>query len=72
MIRVKLDSREYPEVDYDLSFADNMVARAYRDVSVFSTHYYGFDELITESNIPTTEYKDLYPLFVFDVSKHEE
>ena len=72
MIRVKLDSNEYPEVDYDLSFSDNMFARAYRDVATFSSNFYALDELITESNIPTAEYKDLYPLFVFDVSKQIE
>ena len=32
----------------------------------------GLNELITECNITTSEYKDLYPLFVFDVSRKEE
>ena len=72
MIRVKLDTNEYPEVDYDLSFADNMFARAYRDASTFSTNFYALDELITEANIPSAKYKDLFPLFVFDVSKQVE
>ena len=71
-IRVKLDSNEYPEVDYDLSFQDNMFARAYRDAALFSTNFYALDELVTDANIPTSEYRDLYPLFVFDVSKQVE
>jgi len=30
------------------------------------------DELITRSNISPMNYKSLYPLFIFDVSKHSE
>jgi len=30
------------------------------------------DELITQSNISPIDYKSLYPLFVFDVSKQSE
>ena len=30
------------------------------------------DELITQSNITPSEYKTLYPLFKFDVSKQKE
>jgi len=30
------------------------------------------NELITQSNITPADYKDLYPLFVFDVSKQSE
>ena len=30
------------------------------------------DELITQSNITPSDYKTLYPLFTFDVSKQKE
>ena len=30
------------------------------------------DELITQSNITLSDYKTLYPLFTFDVSKQKE
>jgi hypothetical protein len=33
---------------------------------------YGITELITNSNISSIEYHNLYPLFTFDVSKQEE
>ena len=33
---------------------------------------FGLNELITESNITTKEYRDLYPLFVFNTSRREE
>jgi hypothetical protein len=72
MISAKLNTYSYPEVDYNLSFPNSQVARAYRDVATLSTKLYGLNELITDSNISPIEYRSLYPLFVFDVSKQEE
>ena len=71
MIRAVINKNKYPEEDYVLSFP-TQVARAYHDVAQFGAEYYGLSELITDSSIATTEYSTLYPLFVFDVSKHEE
>jgi hypothetical protein len=72
MIRAKLNTSSYPEDDYNLSFPDSQAARAYRDVATLSTKLYGLNELITNSNISPVEYRSLYPLFVFDVSKQEK
>jgi hypothetical protein len=72
MIRAKLNTYSYPEDDYNLSFSNSQVVRAYRDVATLSTKLYGLNELITDSNISPIEYRSLYPLFVFDVSKQEE
>ena len=33
---------------------------------------FGMDELITQSSITHSDYKTLYPLFTFDVSKQNE
>ena len=71
-IRAVLNSSSYPEVDYKLSFPNNQYSRAYRDVATLSAKMFGLNELITESNISTNEYRALYPLFVFDVSRREE
>jgi hypothetical protein len=71
-IRVWLNTSSYPVVDYKLSFPNNQFSRAYRDVATLSAKMFGLNELITECNITTTEYKGLYPLFVFDVSRREE
>ena len=69
---VMLNSTRYPAVDYNLSFANQQYSRAYGDASNFSVRYFGMDELITRSNISPIDYKSLYPLFVFDVSKQSE
>ena len=44
----------------------------YGDAALFGVKFFGMDELITQSNITSSDYKTLYPLFTFDVSKQEE
>ena len=39
---------------------------------MFGVKYFGMDELITRSNIYPVNYKSLFPLFVFDVSKQSK
>ncbi|XP_065651027.1 uncharacterized protein LOC136079232 [Hydra vulgaris] len=65
---IMLNQEKYPAADYNLSFPNHKFSRAYRDASVFSEKFYGMNDLITQSNITPSDYKDLYPLFVFDVS----
>ncbi|XP_065650614.1 uncharacterized protein LOC136078745 [Hydra vulgaris] len=67
-----LNQERYPAVDYNLSFLNHQFSRTYRDLSLFSEKFYGMNELITQSNIIPSDYKDLYPLFVIDVSKQSE
>jgi hypothetical protein len=71
-IRAKLNTYSYPEDDYNLSFPKSQVARAYRDVATLSTKFYGLNELIANSIISPIEYRILYPLFAYDVSKQEK
>ena len=69
---VTLNSDRYPEVDYNLSFANQKYSRVYDDAVLFEVKFFGMDELITQSNIAPSEYKTLYLLFTFDVSKQKE
>ena len=69
---VTLNSTRYPVVDYDLSFTKQQFSRAYGDAASFRSRYYNMDELVSNPNITPSDYKDLFPLFVFDVSKQSE
>ncbi|XP_065667616.1 uncharacterized protein LOC136087917 [Hydra vulgaris] len=69
---IMFNQERYPAVDYNLSFPNQQFSRAYRDEAVFNKKFYGMNKLITHSNINPSDYKDLYPLFVFDVSKQSE
>ena len=48
------------------------ISRVYGDAALFGVKFAGMDELITQSNIIPCDYKTLYPLFTFDVSKQKE
>ena len=69
---VTVNSDRYPAVDYNVSFANQKFFRVYGDAALFGVKFFGIYELITQSNITPSDYKTLYPLFTFDVSKQNE
>ena len=69
---VMLNSTRYPAVDYNISFPKNNVSRIYGDAALFRSKFYNMDALISNPNITPSDFKSLYPLFVFDVSKQSE
>ena len=69
---VMLNSDRYPAVDYNLSFTNQKFSRVYGDAALFGVKLFGMYELITQSNITPSDYKTLYPVFTFDVSKQKE
>ena len=68
-MHVMLNQDQYPAVYYDLSFPNQQFARAYRTASEFSEKFYGMSHLILQSNVNPTNFKDLYPIHVFDLCK---
>ena len=71
-IYVMLNSMRYPTTDYNISFLNQKFSRAYGDAVEFRSKFFNMDELISNPNFTPLEYKDLYPLFLFDVSKQSE
>ena len=69
---VMLNSTRYPMTDYDIKFTAQKFSRAYGDVTNFRSKFFYMDELISNPNINPSDYKDLYSLFLFDVSKQSE
>ena len=67
-----LNSDRYPAVDYNLSFSNQKCSCVYGDAALFGVKFFGMDELITQFNNTSSDYKTLYPLFTFDVSKQKE
>ena len=67
-----LNSTRYPAVDYNMSFPNQQFCRVYGDAAAFRSKFYHMDELVSNPNITPADYKTLYPLFVFDVSKQSE
>ena len=71
-IYVMLNSMRYPTTDYNISFLSQKYIRAYGDPVEFRFKFFNIDELISNPNFTPLEYKTLYPLFLFDVSKQSE
>ena len=67
-----LNSNKYPTLDYNLSFPEQKFSRAYGDTAEFRSKFFNMNELISNPNFTPAEYKTLYPLFLFDVSKLSE
>ena len=71
-IYVTLNAKRYPDTDYDNDFTKNQYSRIYGDASLFRKNFFNMDELISNCGIEPIDYKRLFPLFVFDVSKQSE
>ncbi|XP_047141448.2 uncharacterized protein LOC124816340 [Hydra vulgaris] len=71
-MQVVINNIRYPEADYELSFSNQQVSRAYTDLSNFKENFCGIDKIISNCNITPSDYRDLYPLFVFDLRHQSE
>ena len=71
-IYVTLNAKRYPDTDYDINFDENRFCRIYGDSSTFRKKFHNMDELVSNHNINPVDYKNLYPIFVFDVTKQSE
>ena len=71
-IYAMLNSRTYPETDYNISFPKQKISRPYGDAALFRSEFFNMDVLLSNFNFTPLEFTDLYPFFVFDVSKQSE
>ena len=71
-IYVTLNAKRYPDTDYDTDFTKNLFSRIYGDAALFRKKFYNMDELVSNSGINPQDYKTLFPLYLFDVSKQSE
>ena len=71
-IYAMLNSTRYPTADYNITFVGQKFSRVYGDVAEFRTKFFNMDELVSNPNISPVDYRTLYPLFLFDVSKQSE
>ena len=69
---VTLNATKYPATDYNISFDRQQFSRVYGDVADFRSKFFNMDELVSSPNINPSDYRTLYPLFLYDVSKQSE
>ena len=71
-ISVSLNSIKYPKTYYRISFDKYQFSRIYGDAAIFRSKFYNIPPSVSNPNIFSGEYKDLYPLFFIDVSKQTD
>ena len=71
-IYVTLNAKRYPDTDYNNDFITNQYSRIYGDTALFRKKFFNMDELVSNCGINPVEFKNLFPLFLFDVSKQSE
>ena len=71
-IYAMLNSTRYPTTDYNISFPAQKFSRIYGETAEFRKKFFNMDELVSNPNFTPFEFKNLYPLFLFDVSKQSE
>ena len=71
-IYVTLNAKRYPDTDYDNDFTKNQYSRIYGDAATFRKKFYNMDELLSNPGINPLDFKNLFPLYVFDVTKQSE
>ena len=71
-IYAMLNSTKYPTADYNITFVGQKFSRVYGDAAEFRAKFFNMDELVSSPNITPADYRNLYPLFLFDVSKQSE
>ena len=71
-IYVTLNAKRYPDINYNNDFTKNQYSRIYGDATLFRKKFFKMDELVSNSGINPVDYKNIFPLYLFDVSKQSE
>ena len=71
-IQVRINSSYHPKNRFRADFKKNQFARFYKLAADFRKDFFGVDNLISNWGISPIDFKDLFPLFVFDVSRRNE
>lgn len=65
-MHVRLNTKQFPKEEYN--FADRGLVRAYRDFLEMGNHLFDYDN---GSCISFPQYRDIYPIFCFDISHQD-
>ena len=70
--QVLLNNDRYPLNSFEIDFAKNYFDVAYTNFISFKKIFYGVDPILSTTPVGLMEYKKLYPILFFDVSKQSE
>ena len=67
-----LNNHRYPAIDYHVDFSKNHYNCVYREFQQFLGKYFGINHSVTQTAVDPVDFKHLFPLIVFDVSRQSE
>ena len=68
-----MNDTEYPALDnINTNFTKNQYMQFYKMMADFPRDFYGIDPLVAGNAITPLSYKDLFPLYIFNVSKQSD
>ena len=71
-MQVCLNHSRYTSADTATDFVNEQYVGVYKSFCDFASRCYGIDNLLAGNQVNPAAYKALYPIRVFDVSKHSE
>ena len=71
-IHITLNAERYPAVDFNAGFIQNKTARLYKEATDLRKKFHHMEPLLSNGYINPSDFIDLYPLFVIDVSYQSE
>ena len=69
---ILLNNVRYPAIDFNADFTKNEYENFYKELADFTQKYYGLDTLVSSIAFDPIDYKQFFPIFMFDVSKQSE
>ena len=69
---ILLNNERYPLNDFTTNFRRNYFTYFYNEFIGFKKKFYGIDPAVSSVYVGPMDFKDRYPIFVFDVSKQSE
>lgn len=70
--QLRLNTERYPAYTPNTNFTTNEYARLYYNVLKFKKDYYNYNSLISGNQISYQDFKNLFPILVFDVTRQSE
>lgn len=68
-IHVEVNTRRYPNQDIEIDYSEDKYSRIFKQTYDFKRKFYDTDDAISFSMLT---FKSLYPIYVIDISKHED
>ena len=71
-ISIMLNNDRYPLNDFTADFTTGKYTNLYWEFMNFRKAYYGIDPRVSSTSVDPLTYKELYPIFCFDVTRQSE